>query len=361
MTLGVTGVVWLPRKAIGNSTMLNSGARAVPIAAAASAWSALSAAYTDATATLSRVMAELAGGLEGVNGVAALARLGGFTAWTEELAATTAAVAAKATANAAAYTTASLAMPSPAEIAAVYAAKTAAYTTGGALNGSAEAAEAAEIAMDIRAGLVMEAYEAATTALATPTEYPPAPPIANGAGSPGDVQMPGGPEALLQSPTADQVATVAGRVAGSTVSAAVSGLADAVTGAGTSLTAPPPVAEHAGISSSAAGIGGLGVAAGGAAAVPKVRSASLGASAPVPASRQLSSSVISAASVAEQPPAPQPTAARPTGHPQTGTPFIGHRLGAEDDESSRRPQQYLHTVEHFMDGRTVVPSVIGEE
>ena len=128
MTAGVTGVFWLPRKALANSTMLHSGAHAVPISAAAGAWGTLAAAYAEATATMVRVMAEIGVGLQGVNGVAALAKLAGFTGWTETMAAEAAIVGTKAAANATAYGVAALVMPSPVEIAAVYAARSGAGT-----------------------------------------------------------------------------------------------------------------------------------------------------------------------------------------------------------------------------------------
>ena len=41
MTLGFTGVVWLPRLAEGNSAMLHSGAHAVPLFAATASWGVL--------------------------------------------------------------------------------------------------------------------------------------------------------------------------------------------------------------------------------------------------------------------------------------------------------------------------------
>ncbi len=65
MTIGVTGVVWMPRGATVNSTTLSAGAGPVPLGAASPAWAALSASLADAGATLNRVMTELRAGWEG--------------------------------------------------------------------------------------------------------------------------------------------------------------------------------------------------------------------------------------------------------------------------------------------------------
>lgn len=65
MTLGITGVFWLPRMAELNSVSLNAGTHAIPLVAANTAWSGLTAAWVDATTTVARVMAEIGVGLEG--------------------------------------------------------------------------------------------------------------------------------------------------------------------------------------------------------------------------------------------------------------------------------------------------------
>ena len=182
MTLGVTGVVWLPRTATVNSASLLAGAGPAPLAAAAGAWQAVAAAYTDASITVGRVMAVLAAGWEGDAANAAQERLGGFLAWTQGAAAKAAQVSGLAAGEAAAYATAALAIPNPVEIAAVKSAKYTAYSTGGALNGSAEALEVADRALDIRAAIVMEAYEAATTPLAVQVSFDHPPEIVNDGG-----------------------------------------------------------------------------------------------------------------------------------------------------------------------------------
>ncbi len=387
MTLGVTGVFWLPRKALINSTTLNAGAHAIPISAAAGAWGAMSAAYVDATATMVRVMAELGAGLEGVNGVAAIARLAGFTAWTEQAAATAAITSAKAAANATAYTVASIAMPSAPEIVAVYAAKTAAYSTGGVVNGTAEAAEAAEIAMDIRAAIVMEVYEAATSMLAIPTDYVPAPPIANGAGAAEGADKAMTAEearanplqaatmaagALMQSPGVQSAAMQAGQIAGTTASSAASAatnigsaaISAATGGSGTSTGAPMSA------------MGGLGAMSGGGSG--STRAVSLGggsiggggggANVQLPQGwGQPGAGSIGGIGGSGGPVtqgfgtggAMDPSAAT---RAASSGPMMGNRgVSSEDDEQERETPDYLKNFEHFADGRTAIPAVIGAD
>lgn len=175
MTAGPTGVFWLPRTATVNSAALAAGAGAAPLVAAASAWSTVSAAYTDVAVTLARATAELSATWSGDTAAVATDRLGGLAAWSHGVAGLAGTIAAKASAQATAYTTAVAVMPTLVEIAAVKTSKTAAYATGGAAVGAAQAAEAADTALDVRAALVMEAYESATSILAV-TDTVAAPP-----------------------------------------------------------------------------------------------------------------------------------------------------------------------------------------
>ncbi len=385
MTLGVTGVFWLPRKALINSTTLNAGAHAIPISAAAGAWGAMGAAYAEATATLVRVMAELGAGLEGVNGVAAIARLAGFTAWTEQMAATAAITSAKAAANATAYTVASIAMPSAPEIVAVYAAKTAAYSTGGVVNGSAEAAEAAEIAMDIRAAIVMEIYEAATSVLAIPTGYVPAPPIANGAGAAQGADkamtadearanplqaatMAAG--ALLQSPGVQSAALQAGQIAGTTASTAAS----AATNIGSAaISAATNSASGTSMGAPMSAMGGLAAMSGGGSGSTRAVSlsgGSVGGGANVQLPQgwgQPAVGSVGGVGGSGGPATPgfgsgggmDPSAAT---RAASSGPMMGNRgLHGEDDEQDRETPDYLKNFEHFADGRTAIPAVIGAD
>lgn len=214
MTLGFTGVVWLPRGATANSTSLNAGVGPVALTAASAAWTALSGALADAALTMTKVVAELGAGWEGLAADAALAKLVPFHVWTQEAGALAAATASKAGAEATAHTVARLAMPSIAEIAAVKAAKVVAHTVGASLVGAGAAAEAADRAMDVRAGLVMEAYEAASTAAAAPQSFTPPPPLASGPPAPGG----DGPAATTASSAFDDFRTTP---AGTAVAAAL--------------------------------------------------------------------------------------------------------------------------------------------
>ncbi|MFD7843448.1 PPE domain-containing protein [Nocardia sp. NPDC059764] len=382
MTLGITGVFWLPRMAEINSISLNAGAHAIPIAAAGSAWGGLTAAWMDATATVARVMAEIGVGLEGVNGLTVLARLGGFTVWAEQQAVMASVMSGKANTNATAYTVASIAMPSLPEIALIETARVAAYSSGGALNGSAEAAEAAKLALDIRAALVMETYEAATSSMvATPGQFLMPPPIATGAGSAnaggdaftlrGDpVQAAlGAAAALAQNPAVtsalSQVAQAAGTVAtsgvssvGNVASTAITAVANATKpapGFGTPIlpgTAAVVTAGGAALTTQAVSYSGsagsvsIGNGAG-TLRLPEGWGAGLGspggATAPT-------------AQVVEPMGAPATTTAA-TAMRSTGTsPLLGTQGG--DEEETRR-HDYGRSVEVFADDRVIAPAVIG--
>ncbi|MFC7450497.1 PPE domain-containing protein, partial [Rhodococcus daqingensis] len=181
MTMGFTGVVWMPRGATWNSTALNAGVGPVQLSAAGVAWTSIAAGLTDASATMTKVMAELRVGWEGLASDAALAKLIPFTAWTEESTAMATTTASKAAAAASTHSVARISMPSLPEIAAVKTAKLVAHTVGGSLAGAGAAAEAADRAMDLRAALVMEGYEAASTAVSVPQSFTPPPPLATGA------------------------------------------------------------------------------------------------------------------------------------------------------------------------------------
>lgn len=381
MTAGITGVFWLPRLAEANSISLNAGAHAVPISAAATAWGGLTAAWVDATATAARVMAELGVGMVGLNGVALLARLTGFTAWAEQQSVMAAAMGAKAAANATAYTVASLAMPSLPEIAAVDAARVAAHAHGGDLDGSAEVAEAAKVALDIRAALVMETYEAATSAMvATPAEFLTPPPIANGAGLADGGQnietafqnAEGNPvqaavgvaQALASNPGVMSAATQAAQVAGSVASTGVSTVGNV---AGTAIAAATSSAPSAGMAPMLGGIGGVAAAGGAAAAT---RAVSMGSAVGIGSGAgtlQLpegwgagnalggpaAATPVAEAAAVTQPSGPAP--ARPAGN---GNPLMGRQVNRDDDESEHNSNEYLNG-EHFADGRVIAPGVIG--
>ncbi|MGW4351327.1 PPE domain-containing protein [Nocardia sp. NPDC004582] len=384
MTLGITGVFWLPRMAELNSLSLNAGAHAIPIAAAGSAWGGLAAAWVDATTTVARVMAEIGVGLEGANGLNVLARLGGFTVWAEQQAVMASVMAGKAGANATAYTVASIAMPSLPEIALVETARMAAYSTGGALNGSAEAAEAAKLALDIRAALVMETYEAATSSMvATPGQFLMPPPIAMGAGSAnagGDAftnsgdpvgAALGAAAAPAQNPAVtsalSQVAQVAGTVAtsgvtsmGDVASTAITAVATAMTptrGFGTpglpGTTAATPAGGAALTTQAVSYSGGGGSVhigqGAGTLRLPEGWGAGLGNP----------GGAMAPAAPAAEPPGARPMSPEATVPVRsTGTgPLLGTRGG--DEEETHSGHDYGRSAEVFTDGRVVAPAVIG--
>lgn len=408
MTLGVTGVVWLPRTATVNSSALLAGAGPAPLAAASGAWQSVAAAYADASITVGRVMAVLAAGWEGEAAIAAQARLGGFLGWTQASAAKATQISALAAGQAAAYTTAALAMPNPVEIVTVKSAKATAYSTGGALNGSAEALEIADRLLDIRAGLVMDAYEAATTPLALDVSFDRPPEIVNdGSSTSGEGSIDTAEShretsvfgfgtrtspaqaalaaagAALQNPAlasaAGQVAGTAGSVAGSSVTTVASaatniGSAAASTlmnsgapGQGSASTPIRPEPASTGPAATRAVSAGLLSAAGGS-GVGVGSLGSLGSGAGKLGGPVAGSSGLTTMSGGERMTA-GPTSggmfgggaegAAATRGTNVGAPIAAGQSG-DDDEEHETPG-YLKQFEHFSDGRTVAPSVIGAD
>ncbi|GCE38079.1 PPE family protein [Rhodococcus sp. USK10] len=388
MTMGLTGVIWLPRGATVNSTTLIAGAGPVPLSVASAAWTALSTSFVDANLTLVRVMAELAAGWQGVSAVAALAKITPFTVWTAECAELAADTAAKAGLEAGAYTTAALIMPSIPEIVAVKTAKATAYTTGGALNGTAAAAEAADRAMDIRAGLVMEGYEAASNILALKRTYRQPPRIVTKADSkevgsfdeiPSDGEFDptraaaAAVMAVGQNPAVTTAASQVGSIAGTTVSTATSAASNiggaalsAVTGGGAPMTVGAPMLSggsygggSAATSAAAArtSVGGIAAGAAGGATLPEGwgRADGSGQGARPGAPAAAPGGVIGDVRADVNP------AAAARGGTGNGPMSVGRGAGAagSQDDDERETPDYLKNFEHFSDGRTVIPSVIG--
>ncbi|MEV6428430.1 PPE domain-containing protein [Nocardia sp. NPDC051463] len=376
MTAGMTGVFWLPRMAEANSIALNAGTHGAPISAAAVAWGGLTGAWIDATTTVVRVMAELGIGMQGVNGVAALGRLAGFTGWAEQQSVMAATLGAKAVANATAYTVASLAMPSLPEIAFVDGARVAAASTGGVLNGSSEAAEAAKAALDLRAALTMETYEAATTAtVATPGEFVPPPAIANGAGTadPGSAEatFQGDPVSsgiaavagLVNNPAIASAATQAANVIGSVATSGVSTVGTLGANAISAVTSAAP--SMGGMAAAPMSMMGVGTAVSAAAATRSAASApganphgslalpegwGAGAAVGGPATAAVAESV----NVRVDAPPVRPAA-------PSSSPLLGNRVhDGEDDEAEHKSTDYLR-ADNFNDGRYMADGVIGAD
>ncbi|GAA4484331.1 hypothetical protein GCM10023094_37330 [Rhodococcus olei] len=396
MTVGFTGVVWFPRGAAGNSTALNAGVGPVGFQTAGAAWGAVAAGLADATATVARVIATLEAGWEGLASDAALTKLTPFRAWTEEAAALAATTAAKAGAEAGAHTVARAAMPSAAEIAAVKAATVAAHTIGGSLAGAGAVAEAADRALDVRAALVMEAYEAASTSVTLPERFTPPPPLVNGtSGAPSDaptaVPQPTRPSDPLVNPASTQaavgaaiaqarnpavvsVASQAGAIAGSGLNAAA-GVAVplasvTVSAAGTAALGVPDTHAARQVDGSStrrrggavgvAGGAGLGAAASGGVAgaarvtLPEGWSGTSRGDGAAPPGRDAvtAGEAHDADPVRVDPATAQRTPLAPT---------MGGGRGPGGGEEEHRTPDHLKSFEHFEDGRVVIPSVIGAE
>ncbi|MEU1547332.1 PPE domain-containing protein [Nocardia sp. NPDC005745] len=380
MVAGVTGVIWAARPSEINSATLHAGAHAIPISAAATAWGGLTAAWIDATTTVARVMAELGVGMQGINGIAALSKLTGFLGWSEQQGVQAAAMGAKAAANATAYTVASLAMPSPPEIAAVNAALAASANPPGVLSGAFEVAEVARNAMDIRAALVMETYEAATSAMvATPAEFLLPPPIAKGAGSAGPEQaadttteVPADPiqaavaatQAFLSNPGVASAATQAAQAVGSIATTGVStvgNVAGSAIAAATTTSAP----TFSGMAPMAMGAGAAATAVG--AATRAVSFSGLGSAGISNGSLKLpegwgSSGTIGGSAAVQETVAVKPVEAAPVrpANNGNGNPLLGNQARSdEEDESEHNGRDYLRSAEHFNDGRFTADGVIG--
>ncbi|WP_328599724.1 PPE domain-containing protein [Rhodococcus sp. (in: high G+C Gram-positive bacteria)] len=404
--VGITGVIWYPRGAAPNSAALVAGAGPVPLGVAAGAWSTVSSGLTDTAASISRVMADLRTGWSGEAADAALSKFAPFQEWAAAAALLAGETAGKAQVQSGSYTVATLAMPSLAEIAAVQAAKVAAYSIGGALVGGAAAAEAAEEALKIRAAVTMETYDAATAHLAVQQNFDSPPSIAEPtAGASASAESPGSAArqsvvqaastladaiadpvraataavaSVVSNPVFAAAASQAGAISGG-VATAASATTTAVTGATTAASA---------LATAGAGLTGLGGARLGAStpslfgtpwasrAPAQVSAASATTGAGAIAGSSSSSSNTGRHALPD--PSTGQSAARqnPVTSPVQGTadtvkvdpartaggsaPIAGGRHAAQsEDETEHDTPDYLKHFEHFADGRTVIPSVIG--
>ncbi|TFI43221.1 PPE domain-containing protein [Rhodococcus sp. 1R11] len=378
MTLGVTGVVWLPRTATGNSTRL-LGPGPVPLHVAGGAWGSVAAAFTEASVSIAAITTALTAGWEGESALLAQAALARFATWTGATALKAAALSIEAPAAGTSYGVALATMPSLVEIGAVQAAKVTAASTGGALNGSYEASEVADRLLDIRAAMVMEGFELVSSHLIAKTTFDHAPAIvsesgsglgkfANGALMTSPVQAAlGGLMAATQNPG---VAAAAGQLGSAATSIAGTGVSTVASAASNLVSTTQPSGPGAGIGHTFAP-GGSGSPAVGPASTRPVAyggpsGSSVGgglamagsASSPLGGGSALTGAVQSS---------PATTIGAPTaaegGLAQRGTgagaaPASGTR--AQDDDEHDTPE-YLKQFEHFADGRTVAPSVIGAD
>ncbi|MBP1051103.1 PPE domain-containing protein [Rhodococcus qingshengii] len=410
--VGITGVIWYPRGAAPNSAALVAGAGPVPLGVAAGAWSTVSSGLTDTAASISRVMADLRTGWSGEAADAALSKFAPFQEWAAAAALLAGETAGKAQVQSGSYTVATLAMPSLAEIAAVQAAKVAAYSIGGALVGGAAAAEAAEEALKIRAAVTMETYDAATAHLAVQQNFDSPPSIAEPtAGASASAESPGSAArqsvvqaastladaiadpvraataavaSVVSNPVFAAAASQAGAISGGVATAAsatttaASATTTAVTGATTAASA---------LATAGAGLTGLGGARLGA-STPSLFGTPSASRAPAQvsaASATTGTGAIagsSSSSTTGRHALPDPstgqsaTRQNPVTSPVQGTadtvkvdpartaggsaPIAGGRHAAQsEDETEHDTPDYLKHFEHFADGRTVIPSVIG--
>ncbi len=381
MTLGVTGVVWLPRTATGNSTRL-LGPGPVPLHVAGGAWGSVAAAFTEASASIAAVTAALTEGWEGDSALLAQAALARFATWTGATAAKAASLSVEAPAAGTSYGVALATMPSLVEIGAVQAAKVAAASTGGALNGSYEAAEVADRLLDIRAALVMEGFELVSSHRIVKTTFDHPPAIVSDSGS-GLGRFANG--ALMTSPVQAAigglmaahnpgVAAAAGQLGSAATSVAGTGVSTVATAASniasTALAGGPGAAGGHGLPPAGPGSGAVGPAStrpvsfgapGGSGGVGGIGGFAMtgsglgpagGGSTPSVAGQSGPSSVSGAPASADGGLAQRGTGA-------AGAPAAGARGQAEDDE--HETPDYLKQFEHFADGRTVAPSVIGAD
>ena len=383
MTLGVTGVVWLPRTATGNSTRL-LGPGPVPLHVAGGAWGSVAAAFTEASASIAAVTAALTAGWEGESALLAQAALGRFATWTAATAVKAAALSVEAPAAGTSYGVALATMPSLVEIGAVQAAKVTAASTGGVMNGSYEAAEVADRLLDIRAAMVMEGFELVSSHRIVKTTFDQPPAIvsdsgsglgkfANGALMTSPVQAAiGGLMAATQNPG---VAAAAGQIGSAATSIASTGVSTVATAAST-------IGSSA-LSGGSGASGGNGFAPGGSASLAvgpaSTRPVSFGGGAggaagpggigggvgmPGSALGPAGGGSMQAGAGLSGPSAFGATTSADAGLAQRGTgaagaPASGPRGQAEDDE--HETPDYLKQFEHFSDGRTVAPSVIGAD
>ncbi|MEA1795926.1 PPE domain-containing protein [Rhodococcus qingshengii] len=409
--VGITGVIWYPRGAAPNSAALVAGAGPVPLGVAAGAWSTVSSGLTDTAASISRVMADLRTGWSGEAADAALSKFAPFQEWAAAAALLAGETAGKAQVQSGSYTVATLAMPSLAEIAAVQAAKVAAYSIGGALVGGAAAAEAAEEALKIRAAVTMETYDAATAHLAVQQNFDSPPSIAEPtAGASASAESPGSAArqsvvqaastladaiadpvraataavaSVVSNPVFAAAASQAGAISGG-VATAASATTTAVTGATTAASA----LATAGAGLTGLGGAGLGGARPGAStpslfgtpsarrAPAQVSAASATTGAGAIAGSSSSSSSTGRHALPDPSTGQSATRQNPVTSPVQGTadtvkvdpartaggsaPIAGGRHAAQsEDETEHDTPDYLKHFEHFADGRTVIPSVIG--
>ncbi|WP_415395003.1 PPE family protein [Rhodococcus globerulus] len=397
--VGITGVIWYPRGAAPNSAALIAGAGPVPLSVAGGAWTAVSAGLGDTASTVSRVMANLRIGWTGDAADAALAKFKPFEEWAARSSMLAQKTGGKAQVQSATYTVAAIAMPSLPEIAAVETAKLAAYTLGGALTGSAAAAELAAEQLKLRAAAAMETYDSATAPLAVRDEFEPPPSITMsdvaGQGPQQNVSVAEQTVNAFVEPVRTAAAAITSVLSNPAVTAAASQLGAVLAGSNAATTAATAAATTAtaaaGAVSAAVGAGG-GLGAGatsllsspltaltGGNSTGRHAAATTAAAATTPVGVHSTSAGLSVSSADQVTPraasgtvvnavgtesvrsdAVRTDAVRATPSSGTGPVASGRHAAADDDDTEfHETPDYLKHFEHFADGRTVITSVIG--
>lgn len=420
--VGITGVIWYPRGAAPNSAALIAGAGPVPLTVAGDAWSAVAAGLGDTAATVTRVMANLRTGWSGDAADAALTKFGPFQEWAAQSAALALTTGGKAQVQATAYTVAAVMMPPLPEIMAVDTAKIAAYSLGGALTGAAAAAETAAELLKIQAATAMETYDSASAHLAVRQEFSPPPSIATSdiaAQDTRQVAMVGPPpiSAFIE-PVRTAAAAIASVVSNPAFGAAVSQVGTALGGTAlggaaaatnAAAAAGTTAITAAGAVSAGAGLGGglgtgaasplsspltaltglVGGTTGRHAAATTAAATTAAATSPVGTNSAAGGGVGAGSSLRADGGAsqitPRAASATPSGAVMnagsadalrtdtvradsaralsgSGSAPMGggrHAAKTDDDSEDHDTPDYLKHFEHFADGRTVIPSVIG--
>ncbi|MGG7100858.1 PPE domain-containing protein [Rhodococcus sp. 24CO] len=392
--VGITGVIWYPRGAAPNSAALIAGAGPVPLSVAGGAWTAVSAGLGDTASTVSRVMANLRIGWTGDAADAALAKFKPFEEWAARSSIIAQKTGGKAQVQSASYTVAAIAMPSLPEIAAVEAAKLAAYTLGGALTGSAAVAELAAEQLKLRAAVAMETYDSATAPLAVRDEFEPPPSIAmsdvSGQGSQQNVSVAEQTVNAFVEPVRTAAAAITSVLSNPAVTVAASQLG-AVLGGANAATTAATAAATTGVVSTAIGAGaGLGAGAtsllsspltalAGGNSTGRPAAATTAAAATTPVGSHSTNAGLSGSSAGQITPraasgtvvnavgtesvrsdAVRTDAVRATPSSAAGPVASGRHAAADDDDTEfHDTPDYLKHFELFADGRTVITSVIG--
>ncbi|MGF6882697.1 PPE-repeat protein [Nocardia sp. GAS34] len=181
---GFTGRVWEATPADKLTRDLVTGPGALPMVDAGIAFGELSTVLSEAAVEYQAILGELADAWRSAGSGEGVQRLTGLRNWLADAAEAAAVSAARAEAQAVAYTTALAAMPGEAEQAVWQAVKDVTapqFPLGGSLLGAVASRESEAHAMRSIAAQVMRSYEAATTPVAQPWTPPAAPVVTSDA------------------------------------------------------------------------------------------------------------------------------------------------------------------------------------